>query len=271
MHTMPTTANGKPMVVNGTGTAYLNVVNNGVVQTIPLGTLQEMMLSFSGSLEKVYGSDALQPIYLIDKDQDITCSFTEARFNLDWMQFSNGATVSNNGQLIFNVPPTLIASGTSFTVPGSMTTIVPSSVIVTLSDDASGIQTIVPLAYTSSTTPTSGQFTITAAGVVTLGTSVTNKYISINGIYTDAVSRTAVVTNASVPGFVTIRHTSKPIDMGDGVKIILHTQIFRAKATGKMDINQKRQTADAPKLEFEVFYDTTRTDGAVIAISQQLA
>ncbi len=266
-----TISGGKPIVVNGVGTAYMNVTENGLTKSIPCGTLQKMQLSFSGSLEKVYGSDALQPIYLIDKEQDVKVSFTEARFNLDWMAVTNGATMSNDGEIIFNVAPTLIASGTAFTVPGSLTTIVPAQTIVTLSDDANGLQNITALTFTTSATPEDGQFGITAAGVITLGASVTNKYISVNGIYTDAISRTATLTTASLPGFVTIRHTSHPVDMGDGTKVTLHTQIFRAKATGKLDIDHERQKAMAPALEFEVFYDTTRTDGNVVKISQQLS
>lgn len=262
--------NGKPIVLNGVGTAYLTVVNNGLTQSIPLGTLQEMTLEFSGSLDKVYGSDALVPIYLIDKDQEVKLSFTEARFNLEWLQFTNGAVMSNNGTLIFNVAPTLVASGTSFTVPGSMTTIIPSSTIVCLSDDANGQVGVTSLTQVTGV-PTSGQFAITAAGVITLGSSVTNKYISVNGLYTDAVSRSATVTTASVPGFVSIRHTSKPIDMGDGIKNIIHTIVHKAKSDGKLVMNEKRQTADAQKLSFEVFYDTNRTDGAIIQMTQQQA
>jgi len=268
---MSTISNGKPIVLNGVGTAYMNITEDGLTKSVPCGTLQKMQLSFSGSLDKIYGSDALQPIYLIDKDQEVKVTFTEARFNLDWMSVVNGATMSNTGEIIFNVAPALIASGTAFTVPGSLTTITPAQTIVTLSDDANGLQGISALTYTSSETPTTGQFTITAAGVITLGTSVTNKYISVNGIYTDAVSRTATVTTTSIPGFLTIRHVSHPVDMGDGVKVTMHTQIFRAKATGKLDIDHERQKALAPSLEFEVFYDTTRTDGKVVSISQQLS
>lgn len=267
---MSTISNGKPIVLNGVGTAYMNVTENGLTRSIPCGTMQKMQLSFSGSIEKIYGGDSLTAIYVIDKDQDTKVSFTEARFNLDWLSVTNGATMSNVGELIFSVSPTLIASGTAFTVPGSLTTIVPAQTIITLSDDAAGLQGLTALSYTSSDTPSSGQFTITAVGVVTLGSSVTNKYISVNGIYTDAVSRTATVTTASVPGFLSIRHTSNPVDMGDGTKVIMHTQIFRAKATGKLNIDHERQKALAPQLEFEVFYDTTRTDSNIIKISQQL-
>jgi len=259
--------NSKPIVLNGVGTAYLNVVNNGILQTIPLGTLQSMKLAFSGSLDKVYGGDSLVPIYLIDKDQTVNLSFTEAQFDLEWLQFSNGAVMSNNGQLISSTAPTLIASGTTFTVPGTLSTIVPSSAIVLLSSDPLGTINVTSLSYTSGV-PTAGQFAITAAGVITLGTSVTNQYISVNCIYTDTVSRTATVTTASVPGFISIRHTSKLIPNGDGTNCQIHTQIFKAKATGKLDVSQERQKASAPVLEFEVFYDQTRTDGSIISMTQ---
>ena len=266
-----TISNGKSYVLNGVGTAYINITENGLTRSVPCGTLQKMQLSFSGSLEKIYGSDSLQPIYLIDQNQEVKVSFTEARFNLDWMAVTNGAKMDNIGEIIFNVAPTLIATGTAFTVPGSLTTIVPADTIVTLSDDAAGLQNLTVLSYDSSATPGTGKFNITAAGVITLGESVTNKYISVNGIYTDAISRAATVTTTSLPGFVSIRHISHPVDMGDGVKVTMHTQIFRAKATGKLDIDHERQKAMAPQLEFEVFYDTTRTDGKIVKISQQLS
>jgi len=259
--------NANPICLNGVGTAYLNVVNNGVTQTVPLGTLQDMTLEFSGSLEKIYGSDSPYPVYIIDKDQECKVSFTEARFSLDWLSFVKGATMSNNGTLISNTPATLIATGTAFTVPGSLTTLIPTSAVVIISDDALGLVNPTPLKY-KATAPSATEFTMTAAGVITLGASVTNKYISVNALYTDTVSRAATVTNAGVPGFVSIRHISKAIDMGDGVKNTIHTVIHRAKSDGKLTLNHKRQSADAQKLDFEVFYDTTRTDGILLQMSQ---
>nr|DAJ57423.1 MAG TPA: hypothetical protein [Caudoviricetes sp.] len=260
---------GKNFVLNGVGEAWAKRVVNGKVEAYKLGTLQTMKLSFSSSDEKVYGSDALPPIYILNKESNVQASFTEARFNLDYLGVTAGADVDNNGTLIFSVKPTLIASGTAFTVP-SVTNVIPEDTIVVLANDNQMEDERETLKYTKSTTPSAGEFTIDASGVITLGTSVTNKFIEVSGLRTDTTSRKATMKATSVPQFVEIRHVSNPVDMGDGKKVILHTHIFRARATGKMDIDHERQKASAPQLEFEVMYDTTRTDGKILEITQEI-
>lgn len=262
--------NSEQIVIAGVGKAFLPYIDNGISKVLTLGTLQDMKLSFSGSFEKVYGGDGLAPIYLINKDTTQTVSFTNAKFGLEHLKVSLGATLSDTGTCIFNVAPTLIATGTSFTVPGALTTIDPTTVIAQLSDDADGVTNVSALTYVAS--PTSlkdGQFSITAAGVVTLGGTVTNKYLSLNGLYNDTKSSSASVTTASVPSYIMVRHVSNPYERSDGKHIVLHTIVYRAKSTGKLDIDQKRQAASAPVMEFEAF-DAGRTDGAVIVISKQL-
>lgn len=259
---------GKNFVLNGVGEAWAKRVVNGKVEAYKLGTLQTMKLSFSSSDEKVYGSDALPPIYILNKESNVQASFTEARFNLDYLGVTAGADVDNNGTLIFSVKPTLIASGTSFTVPG-VTNVIPEDTIVVLANDNQMEDERETLKYTKST-PGVGEFTIDASGAITLGTAVTNKFIEVSGLRTDSTSRKATMKATSVPQFVEIRHVSNPVDMGDGKKVILHTHIFRARATGKMDIDHERQKASAPQLEFEVMYDTTRTDGKILEITQEI-
>lgn len=254
-------------VLNGVGKAIIHTTVDGVTRPIVLGTLQDMKLSFSGTTEKVYGGDGRQAIYVINKDQDITVSFTDAKFGLDYINLVSGAELDNNGVLIFDDGPSLVASGTSYTVAGKLTGILPSSVAVSLSDDADGTANVTDLTYTSGT-PTSGQFTIAAAGVVTLGAEVTNKYISVSGLYADATAESVVLTAASIPSFVEIHHKSMPIDMGDGTKVVTHTIIYKARSTGKLDVDFKRQTAATPELEFDVF-DAGRSDGAVIRMTKQ--
>lgn len=256
------------VVLNGVGKAFIKVVKDGVTNFVSFGTLQDMKLSFTGSSEKIFGGDSLAPIYIINKDQNIAVSFTEAMFDLDYLQLSNGASLNSSGVLVFSVEPTLIASGTSFTVPGSLTGIIPEETVVSLSDDATGEKNPTYLTYTSGT-PTEKQFAITAAGVVTLGKSVTNKYITVNGLYADSTSTSATVTTASIPSFVTIRHKSMPIERADGTKVILHTIIYKARSTGKLDVDYKRQAAATPALEFEVF-DSGRTDGVIIRITKEI-
>lgn len=259
----------KPIVLNGVGKAIINATSNGEAQRIVLGTLQDMKLSFSGSTEKIYGGDGLSAIYVINKDQDVTVSFTEAKFRLEYLNLVRGATMGVSGLLVFDDGPSLVASGTSYTVAGSLTGIVPAETSVSLSDDAEGLTNVTPLTYTSGT-PTSGQFTITAAGVVTLGAEVTSKYISVEGLRTDLSAVSAAITSASLPAFVTLHHKSMPIELDDGTKVIVHTVIYKARSTGKLDVDFKRQAAATPELEFDVF-DPGRTDGVVVQMSQEIA
>ena len=132
----------KPIVLNGVGKAFINSVVNGKKQRVPLGTLQAMKLTFNGSSEKVYGGDTMSPIAIIDKDQDITATFTEARFGLSYLNLVRGADLSDSGKCVFDVGPDLVASGTSYTVPGNLTGIDPESVSVVISDDADGFDNV---------------------------------------------------------------------------------------------------------------------------------
>lgn len=262
------TQTGKNFVLNGVGTAWAKRIVNGKTESYKLGTLQNMKLSFSSSDEKVYGSDALPPIFILNKESSVSATFTEARFNLDYLGVTNGAEIDNKGTLLFDVEPTLITSGTTFNVP-NVSSVIPEDTIVNLASDAQMENERVTLRYVKGV-PSTGEFTITATGQITLGESVTDKFIEVSGLYTDTKSRRATMKSTSVPQFVEIRHKSNPVDMGDGKKIILHTRIFRARATGKMDIDHERQKASAPQLEFEVMYDTTRTDGKILEITQEV-
>lgn len=261
---------GKPIVLNGVGLAYLTRIVDGKPETVRCGTLQDMKISFTASDSDVYGGDSPMPIYTISKDQTITVSATEATFSLEYLALTNGATMTNGGELFFSQPATLIATGNTFTVPGNRTTILPETVIVTVSDDADGLTNVKSLVYTSGATPATGKFNITKSGVMTFADGdVAGKYVTVDGIYTDTDSRKAEITTSSFPQFIEIRHISNPVDMGDGVKVRYHTHIFRARSTGKFDIDHKRQEAHAVDLEFKVLYDPQRSDTKVMTITEE--
>ena len=246
----------KPIVLAGVGTAFLNVAG----KRIKLGTLQDMTVTFSGSLEKVYGGDGLIPIYIFDKEQSVKVDFTDAEFNLDWLAFVKGATMATGGQLIYDEEVTVATAAGQLT---KTSLIIPSSVIAV--DKATGI------AYTNigiTGTPTATQFTATAAGVLAFNAAANTKVMQMNYLYTDTTSNMASITSASLPGYVEIRHTSKPVDMGDGYTNILHTVIYRAKSEGSLSIDHKRQSAATPKISFEVF-DAGRSDGAIMTMTEQ--
>lgn len=260
-------AQSKPIVLNGVGKAFINSTVNEKTQSVQMGTLQDMKISFSGSTDKVYGGDGLAPIYIINKDQDVTVSFTEARFGLEYLNLVRGADMGTSGVLVFDSDPQLVASGTSLTLSGYKN-IIPEDCVVIVSDDATGETNATPLVYTSGT-PTGGQFTIDATGKVTLGAELTNKYVSVSGTYTSDESVSAAITTASLPSFVTIRHKSMPIELDDGKKVVVHTIIYKARSTGKLDVDYKRQAASTPELEFDVF-DSGRKDGVIVRMSQEV-
>lgn len=256
----------RPIVLNGVGKAYLTSVNNGVTQLVPFGTLQDIKFSFSGSTDKVYGGDSLAAIYVINKDQDITVTASEARFNLEHLNLVRGAKMDDTGLLVFDTEPQLV-TGTTYTVPGNLTTIVPEQTGVILSDDDKGEINAKALTYTVGT-PKAGQFTITTDGKITLGEALTDQYLSVSGLYQgDGVS--ASITTASLPSYITIRHKSMPMLQDDGSKVIIHTIIYKARSTGKLDVDFKRQAASTSDLEFEVL-DSGRRDGAIIRMTQEI-
>jgi hypothetical protein len=259
-------AQSKPFVLNGVGKAYVASTINGVSQLVPFGTLQDIKISFSGSTDKVYGGDGLSPIYIINKDQDVTVTASEARFSLEHLNLVRGAKMSDTGSLVFDTDAQLV-SGTTLTISGNLTTVIPEQTSVIVSDDDKGETNAKTLVYVAGT-PKAGQFTVTTAGKVTFGDTLNNKYVSVSGLYTGN-GTSAAITTASLPSFVTIRHKSMPIEMDDGTKVVIHTIIYKARSTGKLDVDFKRQAASTSDLEFEVF-DSGRKDGVVVQMTQEI-
>ena len=59
-----------------------------------------------------------------------------------------------------------------------------------------------------------------------------------------------------------------PMKQDDGSKVIFHTVIYKARSTGKLTVDFKRQAAATPELEFDVI-DPHRKDGAIITVTRE--
>lgn len=237
------------LVLEGVGSAYL-VGTDGTVS--PLGKLQDMQISITTSTEKVYGGDSIFNFYEFIKDKSCSFSFTNATFNLNMVQMSQGST-STVGELYGSETVTIAAKAATLAITSNVSTVVGDTSVV---DVATGL----PLTQVTAT-PTENQFTISSAGALAFGGTPSDgaQYL-VNYVYTVATGSTGTdILTTSVPGFVELRHVSKAIKMPDGHTYRVHTRVYRARCDGKLDVDFKRGSASAPKLDFSSL-DPERAD-----------
>ena len=228
------------LVIEGVGTAAL-IGTDGSVS--PLGKLQDMKISITTSTEKVFGGDSIFQFYEFIKDKTCSFTFTNATFNLNMVQLSQGSTPSA-GELYADETVTVAAKTLTLSKTANVSTVIGDTSVV-------DVDTSTALKHVASA-PADGQFTITAAGVITLGGTVADgKQFSVNYVYTDAANTVGTdILTTSVPGFCSLIHKSKQITMADGHTYQVHTRVYCARCDGKMDVDFKRGAASAPSLTF---------------------
>ena len=228
------------LVLEGIGESFLLGTDGSVS---PLGKLQDMKISITTSTEKVFGGDSIFQFYEFIKDKTCSFTFTNATFNLNMIELSQGSTASA-GELYGNETLTVAAKTLTLSKTANVSTVIGDTSVV----DVDTAKPLTPVAAT----PTDGQFTITAAGVITLGGTVADgKQFLVNYVYTDTVNTVGTdILTTSVPGFCELRHKSKQILMPDGHTYQVHTRVYRARCDGKLDVDFKRGAASAPSLTF---------------------
>lgn len=228
------------LVLEGVGEGFI-IGTDGSVS--PLGKLQDMKISITTSTEKVFGGDSIFQFYEFIKDKTCSFTFTNATFNLNMIELSQGSTASA-GELYRSETLAVSAKTLTLSKTSNVSTAIGDTSVVDV-DTAKALTQV-------AATPSDGQFSITAAGVVTLGGTVADgKKFTVNYVYTDTVNTVGTdILTTSVPGFVELRHKSKQITMPSGESYCVHTRVYRARCDGKLDVDYKRGAASAPSLSF---------------------
>ena len=237
------------LVLEGVGEAMM-VSTNGTIS--PLGKLQDMQISISTSTEKVYGGDSIFQFYEFIKDKSCSFTFTNATFNLNMIELSQGSTAST-GECYGQETVTAATQAATLSVNTGVST---AAGDITVVNNTTGL----PLTVVSVAPASAGEVKVTSSGALTFHTSVTDgATFTVSYVYTSANTKGTDILTTSVPGFVELRHRSKAITMPDGSTYRVHTRVYKARCDGKLDVDYKRGAASAPKLTFSSL-DPQRAD-----------
>ena len=220
----------------------------------------DVTISLDFPSEDIYGGNDLYPFFTVDKERKGTISMSNAEFDAGIISAAMGSAVSRAGSAeVFVVGEAhTIPSSVSYTVDlTNKTTAIADSQSVRFED---GTELIKVAAGSEAT----GKYSI-AAGVLTFSDADKGKKILIDYKYAvtdgDVVS---VLSNSLIP-VVEILMVNTMKDK-DGNEIKETITIYKAKASGKMDIGQARGKASEHALEFSIL-ESGRSDKKMIDFS----
>ena len=234
----------KNLVLHGVGEAFL-LSGDGKVSA-KLGSLQDMTIEVTATMEDVFGGDGLFPIYNYIKEKSASFKFKNACFDLNVVAASQGEAVAE-GAFVFGSEDIVVkASDNKLLVDsgvevGSVIAVVDGVGLTRVEGSPTGTKT----------------FAVTSAGVLDFSSDLTaGTQVHIDYVYT--------VT--SVPGYVELRHTSQPTELPNGRKAVLTTRVYKARCEGGLTLSYARGEATAPELNFKSV-DPLRGDKKFVSYS----
>lgn len=242
----------KNLVLYGVGTAYM-LSADGTVQA-KLGSLQNMTIEITSTIEDVFGGDSLFPIFNFIKEKGANFKFTNACFDLDVMAASQGVSATSGGVAIKREEVTI----TSHSAQLSVTSGVDTSSVMVMKDG-------VALNKVDSVASGTNGFTVTAAGALSFTNDVTGT-VTVDYLHSVTDGTTVDVLTNSVPGYVQLRHESFPTELPNGRKAVLTTVVYKARCEGSLSLDYSRGEAVAPELSFKSV-DPGRSDHKFVSYS----
>jgi len=236
----------------GTGASY----SDGLVEA-RLAKLGNMTLELDFPSDPVFGGASLYQFDSVDKDRKVGLSFENAEFDLNILTPLAGTTVAKGTSVevpIFDEAGAVPAV-TTYTI-----TLAKSATAVVGSETVRFADTGVYLTRVASA-PATGQYSI-ASGVLTFAAADASKNVLTDYRYTVADGNMAPVLSTDLVPTVEIWHAHTFNDYaGNAMKFVTH--VFRAKANGKLNVDQKRQSASTHKLDFDIL-DPGRSDNKIL-------
>lgn len=243
----------KNLVLHGVGEAFL-LSNDGSIAT-RLSKLQSMSIEVTSESEDVYGGDSLFPVFTYIKSKSATFKFKDALFNMNVLSATQGAKLENGAEI--NAIESISVSNHSAKLKVTKGIVVDS--VLVIADDVNMIR------VTGSPVGTN-EFTVTDSGVLTFASNFEDTAVEVSYVYKDTKGSSVNVHVDDVPGFVELRHTSKPIKYKDGKTYRIHTRVFKAVCDGGFNLEYTRDGAVAPEVTFKSV-DPERDDGRFVSYS----
>lgn len=246
-------AKTKNLVLHGVGEAYL-LSNDGKIAT-RLSKLQSMNIEVTSETEEVYGGDGLFPIFSYIKSKSANFKFKDALFNMNVLSATQGAELETGGEVnaIESISVTNHAGKLKVTKG-----VVVDSVLVISGD--------VNMKRVEGTPVGTNEFSVTETGALAFATNFEDTAVEVSYVYKEDTGVSVNVKVDDVPGFVELRHVSKPIKYTDGKTYQIHTRVFKAICDGGFNLEYTRDGAVAPEVTFKSV-DPEREDGRFVSYS----
>lgn len=253
------TAPARQHVPKGIGEALVNDYST-TLNKVRLLKLGQANFSFDFPIEKIFGGNSLYPFDTMDKERTATVKFTNNEFDADILAALSGATVTRAGSTEVQI------SKESGTIPGSVSytvTLAKAATAVTATDHVYYADTGVEFTRVASG-PTAGQYSI-SSGVLTFAAADASKAIYVDYRYTVTDGDLAsILTTGTIP--VCQINYVVPYKDKSGNNMKMTITIFKAKATGKLDMNFQRGNPATFDLEFEIL-DPELSSGKLVDVS----
>ena len=221
----------------------------------------DVTISLDFPSEDLYGGNDLFPFFTVDKERTGKVTMSNAEFDAALLDAAMGSTVTRAGTA------EVLVVGEAKTIPSETTYTVEltnKTNAVALSENVRYAATGLPFTRVAAGSEAAGKYSI-ASGVMTfavadkgLGILIDYKYTVTDG---DVVS---VLSNTLIPVVeILMVNTMKDKD-GNTIKETI--TIYKAKASGKMDIQQVRGKGSEHALEFSLL-ESGRSDKKMIDFS----
>lgn len=244
------------LVLHGVGEAYL-LSPDGKIAT-RLSKMQSMSIEVTSESEDVYGGDSLFPILNFIKSKSAQFKFKNAVFDMNVLAATQGVNLDENGDI--NVSETITVSNHSATLTHTSGVEVDSVLIINS----------VGMVMKRVSNPTGDtEFSVTESGSVKFADTFEDTTVEVSYICSSASAQAVNVLTDSVPGYVELRHTSKPITLPDGRTVRLHTRVYKAVCDGGFTLEYTRDGAVAPEVTFKSV-DPQRTDKRFVSYSLEV-
>ena len=244
------------LVLLGVGEALLLDANGKV--TSKLARLQSMTVEITAEMEDVYGGDSLFPFFNYIKSKSATFKFKDATMNMNVLAVTQGSELTEGGEVCASEEVEVIGNTAQLSVTKGIDV---DSVIV-----MNGDKTLNRVSVED--TLATGQYKVSETGVLTFadGEFEDETVLDVAFVYTVEVGTSVHIKTTDVPGFVELRHVSKPTELEDGRVVQAHIRVYKARCDGGFNIEQTRDGATAPEVTFKSL-DPKRKDKRFVSVS----
>lgn len=254
MATTPLTGDTQ-YILNGIGTTILKRPD----KLLRIENSQDLSITMSATTGTQVGGDGYFPLSIFTTGKSGKVDITDAMMSINQVQFSQGGTIQNHSRASFMeyVTP---ASGTA-QLSATQDILIDT---VTCQDMTTGL-----VLEQVTGTPTAGQYSITAAGVMTFPADFTSQVFVVGYVQATSGGVSLEVLNNSLTEPFEVMHQLHTEEQDDGNRYQIDVWIRKAKCDGAWTYEAKRGSAYSPKTTFEVM-GTNKPGVPVMIVSAKI-